>query len=435
MANRFEPAHNPTPVEIDSNLLDACTHCGFCLPACPTYQVTGSEAESPRGRIYLMRKWLEGEVQSAEAVAPHLDQCLGCLNCQTVCPSGVQYGSLLFGSRAALARQRRSNGWARAFKRFAFQALLPSPKLLRLIGRCVWLYEASGLQSLVRKSRILNLLPTLKNWESLTPVMTQQRYSRPLSPGMSFGNPNNERVVLFLGCIMDVVYRDVHWATIIALVANGYYVMLPPQTCCGALAHHAGEEDIARSLAKANLDKILRTNPDWVVLNSAGCGASLKEYPHLFHGDSVYAAKAESFSSKVVDVMQLLARKPLAPMKALPERTVTYHAACHLHHAQGVQLEPFQVLQQVPNLTLIPLTDHDACCGSAGIYNLEQPELSHEILQRKMTEVAKTQAEFVVTGNPGCLLQLQSGIQQAELSMTVRHPVELLADGYAHIPL
>jgi glycolate oxidase iron-sulfur subunit len=409
--------------------LKACIHCGFCLPACPTYRETGSEAESPRGRLYLMRKLLGDAAKPAAVepvqVLPHLDQCLGCQACQTVCPSGVEYGSLLFEARQALApHQPRVK---RFLKRLAMRHILPNPAWMTLLNVGVWTYQRSGLQTLTRKFQLLNPFPALQHQESLLPRVPLRSA---LYPGMSFGNINGERVALMTGCVMDALYNPVHWATLDVLVANGYYVYIPEQTCCGALAHHAGEADIAQTLARKNIERVMRKRPDWVVLNAAGCGAALKEYPHILAEDPVYRQKAAEFSTKVVDIMELLDKKPLAPMPHRVEKTVTYHAACHLHHAQGIQTEPIALLGQVPGLKLVPLRDAESCCGSAGIYNLEQPELSEAILATKMEHLGRTEAEIVVTGNPGCMLQLDHGIRQARLSMQVQHPIEILALAY-----
>jgi glycolate oxidase iron-sulfur subunit len=412
---------NKPLLPLDPELLKACIHCGMCLPSCPTYRVTGSEAESPRGRLYLMKKFSDGELASPQQLMDHLDPCLGCLNCQTVCPSGVQYGDLLFQAREELAQERAF--LPRAFKRFIFRHVLPNHSLLNLLGGGLRLYQRNGLQPLARNS-VLKVLPALGRKEALLPSVPKRK---PLYEGMAFGNPSDERVVLFVGCVMDTFYNPVHWATIDVLIANRYFVTIAEQTCCGALAHHSGESDIARHLARENVKKIMKTDPVWIVLNSAGCGATLKEYGHLLAEDPLLGDRAQAFADRVVDIMELLAKKPLAPMPNPVPKTVTYHAACHLHHAQGVQKEPGDVLAQIPGIKLAPLRDYDACCGSAGIYNIEQPELSAE---RKTANLLETKADCVVTGNPGCMLQIESGLRQAESALRVLHPVELLAQAY-----
>ncbi len=418
-------SHSHLEGELDK--LKACIHCGMCLSACPTYRVTGSEAESPRGRLYLMKKLLEGQLDDA-AVAPHLDQCLACHGCETVCPSGVRYGQVLMATREDLATRRPA--WQRVLKRLAFRRILPNRRLLQAGGWLLRVYQSTPLQRWVRQSGLFRLFPGLGYQESLLPRLPKRRA---LHAGLSFGNPQNEHVALLLGCVMDVFYNPVHWATIEVLVANGYYVSIPRQTCCGALAHHAGETDITRHLARQNIRRILRSNPRWIVVNSAGCGSTMQEYGHLLAGDPVYGPKAAQFAAQVIDVMALLSRKPLAPLRQPVPQTLTYHAACHLYHVQKVTTEPVGLLSQIPGLTLVPLTDFEACCGSAGIYNVEHPDLSMEVLARKMTHVQAAQAQgadTLVTGNPGCLLQLEKGIRQAGLPMRVCHPVEILAEAY-----
>jgi glycolate oxidase iron-sulfur subunit len=377
----------------------------------------------------MMGQWQQGNIQGAQ-LSPHLEQCLGCQACQTACPSGVQYGELLFQSREILQNaggtprsiNRSLKQWlTRQIKRFSFQYLLPYPKRLNLLTQGLRLYQKTPLSSVVRQSGLLSLLG-LSHAEGLMPQVPET--ASPLDAGMTFGNPRHPGVALMTGCVMDALYHPVHQATIEVLVANDYFVMIPPQTCCGALAHHAGESDIARALAEKNVSQMLG-GPVWIVLNSAGCGASMKDYGHLLNTD-----EAKAFSSKVIDVMALLSKKPLKRPSQPLNLTVTYHPPCHLHHAQGVKQEPLDVLDQVPGLTRVPLPEADQCCGSAGIYNIEQPELSQEILARKLDNLEKTGAEVVVSGNPGCMLQLVSGLRQRGVEMTVMHPIELLALAY-----
>jgi glycolate oxidase iron-sulfur subunit len=416
-------------LQIELDKLKSCIHCGMCLPACPTYRATGSEAESPRGRLYLMKKLLDGEL-SADAVSPHLAQCLACHGCETVCPSGVQYGEVLISAREDLAQRNQS--LLRHFKRFIFKQVLPNHPLLVFSMYLLRFYQQSGLQKRVRQWGILKPFPKLAYQENLLPDIPRRKA---LTPGMGFGDPSGETVALLTGCVMDIFYNPIHWDTIEVLAANGYWVTIPEQHCCGALAHHAGETDITRELARLNVEDVLKVKPRWIVLNSAGCGSSLKEYGHLLAADTVYAEKARIFSEKVVDVMELLAKKPLAPFKnyAMYEK-ITYHAACHLYHVQKVKQEPIDLLSQIPGVQMIPLENAEACCGSAGIYNVEHPELSQEILETKMSHI-KTAcqtngATTLVTGNPGCLLQIEKGVQTHNLPLQVRHPISVLADAY-----
>jgi len=415
-----------TELTVALDKLKACIHCGMCLPACPTYRVTGSEAESPRGRLYLMKSLLDenlsdGEHFTPEDIAPHIDQCLGCLACQTVCPSGVQYGGLLTATRETITPQ--TTPWfVRFIKRFSFQHLLPYRQRLVALASFLGVYERSGLQILVRRSGLLGLLPLLAHQESLLPK-TVPHY-RALKPDAVFGPDNGVPVVLFVGCVMDTFYNAVHWDTIRVLAAQGYRVSIGQQTCCGALAHHAGERDIVENLAGQNVAAILASEPAYIVVNSAGCGATLQEYSHILTTD-----EANTFSSKVIDIMALLAKAPLnldAKTDTTPI-TVTYHAACHLHHAQGVHTEPMAVLDQLPNVRLVPLTEASMCCGSAGIYNLQHPTLSEPILDNKINHVLATNADVLVTGNPGCLLQIEKGLKAAGSSMRLMHPVSFIA--------
>jgi glycolate oxidase iron-sulfur subunit len=420
-------------LQVELDKLKACIHCGMCLPACPTYRVTGSEAESPRGRLYLMKKLLEEELSPA-AVSPHLEQCLACHACETVCPSGVQYGKILLGTREDLAQSNTSI--KRHIKRFLFKHVLPNHALLVIGGWLLRLYQRSGLRQLIRTLKLLKPFPQLEYQEKLLPTLPNRKS---LPTGMIFGDLNGEAVSLLTGCIMDIFYNPVHWDTLEVLVANGYRVTIPEQQCCGALAHHAGEVDITRELAQLNIDDILKTNPQWIAVNSAGCGSSLKEYGHLLAADSRYAQKAEEFSSKVVDVMELLAKKPLAPFKNYGmAKKVAYHAACHLYHVQKVKTEPVELLSQIPGIELVPLASAESCCGSAGIYNVEHRELSTEILNTKMSDIKtacqKKGATVLATGNPGCHLQLEKGISEADLPMTVQHPISILAEAY-RVPL
>jgi glycolate oxidase iron-sulfur subunit len=412
--------------------LEACIHCGMCLPVCPTYLATGSEAESPRGRLYLMKKWIDGEL-STEAVQPHLDQCLACHGCETACPSGVQYGHLLMETRAAMAPGRRT--FARILKRFVFRWILPNDFALIVGGFLLYLYQHSGLQGLLRLSGLLKIIPSLAIQEALLPEIPAHRA---LQSGDCFGELDGIPVTLLVGCVMDVFYNPIHWDTISVLVANGYRVRIPERTCCGALAHHAGEMDITERLAWQTIEALLDNQPEWIVINSAGCGSSIKDYSHFLKPETPEQAhKLRELGQKVVDISELLAKKPLAPFVREVPLKVAYHAACHLYHVQKVQSQPLALLAQVPGLQLVPLENADLCCGSAGIYNLEQPGLSEEILAAKMESVrtacAVGQADTLTTGNPGCLLQLSHGVKQAGLRLAVRHPISLLAQGYSTI--
>ncbi|MEB3286510.1 MAG: (Fe-S)-binding protein [Vampirovibrionales bacterium] len=418
---------------LDIDKLNACVHCGLCLPTCATYRATGSEVESPRGRLYLMRKWLEGSLEKTEQIKPHLDQCLACHACETVCPSGVQYGDLLFQSRAHLAKSDKS--LKRWFKRFIFKSVLPNSKRLNLLRKSLRLYQQSGLQSLLRKTGVLNLIPGLAYQEKLLPEVPVHYQ---LKPGMRFGDSAHPLVALMTGCVMDAFFNPIHWQTIFVLVKNGYQVLIPEQTCCGALAHHAGETDIASTLAEKNVIPVMKDNPVWIVLNSAGCGSSMQHYEKLLPAHPM----AQGFSAKVIDIMALLEKQPLLsfPEQSL-KRRLLYQAACHLYHVQKIQAAPQAVLSQIPNTEVLPLEDLELCCGSAGIYNLEYPELADEMLALKIQAIKKTlekasregfEADTLVSGNPGCLMQLQKGLRDEAIELALKHPIALLAEAYGY---
>ena len=375
---------------------------------------------------------------SDQQIKPHLDACLGCVACQTACPSGVQYGQLLTAHREHLAPL--APWWQRAVKRLAFRWVLPNQAFLRRLTPLLrW-----GQQTVMDADTQQPVYKAIQQWVLNSPAMTWRwrllpgvpEQSSPFEAGQTFGQTGNPTVALMTGCIMDALYHRTHQATIDVLVANGYRVVIPPQTCCGALALHAGEKDIALKLAKENLGSSL-IEADYIVLNSAGCGAAMKEYSHLLADDPQWAEKADQFSQKVVDVMVLLAQKPLSTppqpeADKLPLR-VTYHGACHLHHAQNIKTEPVEVLSQLPGINLVPLPGFDRCCGSAGIYNLEQPELSQQLLAEKMETVTLTEASVVLAGNPGCLVQMQAGLQGKPVVLL--HPTELIAYVYGKLPL
>jgi glycolate oxidase iron-sulfur subunit len=439
MADAAPPCQTPHDAPLDADkLLQACIHCGMCLSSCPTYGVTGNEAESPRGRLYLMQQWRQGHIDTADDLAPYLDHCLGCLNCESACPSGVRYGSLLTLHRAELLPLRRPSPW-RWLRRLAFTALLPSPWLLEAMAWSLRLYHGR-LRRVVERVGLLAVLarlaPGLAHAERLSPVPGVE--SPPLTPGLCFGNPQHPTVALHVGCLMNAVFRPVHWATIKVLVANQYHVVVAEQTCCGALAHHAGELDVAKGLAQQNLNQWQghAHQPQALLFNSAGCGAELHDYPHLFDHGSPEHEQARTLALASTDVAAWLLKDgslPVAPSRPVP-LSVTYHAACHLHHAQRIQQQPVALLHAIEGLTLHPLTDAERCCGSAGIYNLQHPTFSEPILAEKMEHILATQADVVVTGNPGCQLQLQHGLRSVNSSQRVCHPMEVLAQAYPPQP-
>ncbi len=398
--------------------LDTCVHCGFCLQACPTFLATGDEADSPRGRIDLMRALEAGDLASDDpALRLHLDRCLGCRGCEPVCPSGVGYGRGIEAARAVLATRRRPPALARA----ALWALT-TPGTSRIVYALARLLRASGIPGrLAGWGRIrfaMGMLAATKPSDRRTVGRSDGK--RPQPPSVS---PTvRQSVALFRGCVMDGLFAHVHDATVRTLGVNGWAVReVPGQVCCGALHAHAGLRDEARLLARANV-AAFGPGDEPIVVNSAGCGAMLKEYGHL--------VDATSFAARVRDVTELLARgggpRPGAPVDV----QVAYDPPCHLLHAQRIADEPLRVLAAIPVLRIVPLSDAAQCCGSAGLYTLLEPAMSRAVLAPKLASLRAAAPHVVATGNPGCLMQLGAGLAASGLSAGVRHPVELLDESY-----
>ena len=404
-----------------------CVHCGLCLPSCPTYLTTGLEMASPRGRIHLMRAVDEGQAGISADFVKHLDQCLGCLACQTACPSGVPYGYLLEAARTQIERRYERPAGDRRLRRVIL-SLFPHPERLAwLLGALSW-YQRLGLSGVVRNTGLLALLsPRLARMEALLPEVPSAAARRPLPEVTPAVGQRLGRAGFLTGCVQRFVLPDLNRATARVLAAAGYEVVTPQgQGCCGALHLHSGDLETGRALARRTIQAFERAQVDLVAVNAAGCGAAMKEYGHLLRDDAEWRSRAEAFSARVRDVSQILAgvswRQELKPVPV----TVTYHEACHLAHAQRVRKEPRLILQRIPNLRLVELPESDLCCGSAGVYNLLQTEMAGRLLQRKIDRIRETGASVVAIGNVGCLLQIGLGLRQAKLPVRTVHPVELV---------
>ena len=399
--------------------INACVHCGFCLQACPTYLNLEDENDSPRGRIFLMRSLLEGTVKPDDpSVQQHIDQCLGCRACEPVCPSGVPYGQLLEATRATLRESK------------------PTPFIARLIlfvfAREWLLRPAMFFSRFLAATPIPTLLSGIKGRLGFAMAMLA-------STGRSIERSRYEPVTrgergtaaMLRGCVMDGLFHETNRATRRVLTVNGYAMVdAPGQNCCGALHAHAGDLETARSLARRNIAAFDRSGAAFIAVNAAGCGAIMKEYAHLLKDDAAWHERAATFSSRVRDVSELLAAAGPREGGVLPIK-VTYDAPCHLQHAQRVTQAPLSVLAAIPGLELVPLHDSDQCCGSAGIYNLIEPDTSDAVLAPKLHNIAATGASWVTTGNPGCLMQIGAGLIRAEISARTIHPVDLLDASYA----
>ncbi|HEY8477111.1 MAG TPA: (Fe-S)-binding protein [Chloroflexota bacterium] len=413
------------------NLL-ACIRCGLCLSVCPTYATDGLEVQSPRGRVGLIRGVMEGRLELTESFKEHMYHCLDCRACQTVCPSGVKIGEQVLKARAEIAKHGPEPFVERAIKAVVLRWLLARPERVELAAVPLRLYQRLGIQRLVRSLGLLRLLPQrLRLMEELLRPLPAQPLRQVLAEVTPAKGERRYRVGFFLGCVMNVVFADTSSATVRVLTENGCEVVTPKaQRCCGAPHAGEGDTDTLRDLARHNVDLFLQWDLDYIVADCAACSAQTKEYAHVLAHDPAYAEKARQFSAKVRDITELLAEIPLKQPLAEVRSTVTYHEACHLCHAQGVRKEPRQVLQRVPGVRLVEMKEADWCCGSAGPYNITHPERAERILQRKLENIQATGAEVVVTGNPGCLLQLEAGVRRYGLKADVKHVVEVLDEAY-----
>ncbi len=437
-------SHHPPAME----LIDQCVHCGFCLPACPTYQLWNQEMDSPRGRIYLMKMAAESGAQPMDrSLVSHFDRCLGCMACMPACPSGVQYGKLIEATRAQIERNYRRPLLDRLFRKLIF-ALFPHPRRLRWLMLPLWLYQRSGLRWLLRKSGLLRMLGArLQALESLLPELRARELFAPLHPnkpnagllgtplprGASPAGQPRLRVGVLLGCVQRVFFGGVNAATVRVLAALGCEVIVPAQQgCCGALMAHTGGEAAAEEAARRLIDIFESAEVDAIAINAAGCGSHMKEYAHLLRDDPKYAERARLFAAKCRDISELVSVLGWTELgwTAPPPRTiplkVAYQDACHLQHAQGVRLQPRKLLNAIAGLDVIELPESATCCGSAGVYNLIEPETARQLADRKAQQVIRSGAQAVVSANPGCLLQIASALRRAGHPLPVLHIVEVL---------
>jgi glycolate oxidase iron-sulfur subunit len=418
VAPAFDLHHPP-----EQALVDDCVHCGFCLPTCPTYVLWGEEMDSPRGRIYLMEIGLQGEAMNDQMVR-HFDQCLGCMACVTACPSGVQYDKLIEATRQQVERRYPRSRRDRAFRALIFR-LFPYPRRLRLLRGPLRLYQRSRLGTLLRRAGLLDRLP--RRFGAMERLLPDIGPAAPLPEVTPAVGERRRRVGMLSGCVQRVFFPEVNAATARVLAADGCEVVAPKaQGCCGALSMHAGREAEAQAFARDAIATFEAAGVDQVVVNAAGCGSTMKEYGHLLRDDPAWAERAAAFSARVRDLSELLAELgPAAERRPLPLK-VAWHDACHLAHAQGVRTQPRQALAAVPELEVREIAEGELCCGSAGIYNLTEPEPASELGDRKAANVLATGADLLVTSNPGCLMQIRSAIQRRGQRLPVAHVAEVL---------
>src|SRR6202049_3024805 len=414
--------------------LDRCVHCGLCLNACPTYRELRVEMDSPRGRIYQMAQVSSGAAVISPSYIEHIELCLACRGCETACPSGVKYGRLVEAARAEIEANICRPWPARWLRSVVFRNLLPSRLNLGIVGAALYLYQASGMQWLVR---MLGFLPSrIREMESLAPEIETPfffgYYGKILSPE----GERRYRIAFLAGCIANISFARLNEATVRVLQKNGCEVSIPEmQTCCGALHVHAGLRADARKLARRNIDALIDGHYDAIITNAGGCGSTLKEYGELLEHDPAYAEKALHFSAQVKDVSEFLASIELNPeMQALPI-TVTYQDSCHLAHGQKIRSAPRKLLNSVPGLQLKEMALSDLCCGSAGIYNVVHTNMALALLRKKMDSINATGAPVIVTANPGCMLQLRAGVRKFGRGQRVAHVVEILDEAYRKVTI
>jgi glycolate oxidase iron-sulfur subunit len=422
----FDDVDRPSP-----DIIEDCVHCGFCLTACPTYLETGNELDSPRGRIYLMKSASEGKIPIQGSLVNHLDKCLGCLACEPACPSGVRYGRLIEAGRSQIERRYERPFFDRLYRSAIF-SLFPRPERLKFMLPLFYLYQKLGVRALLRSTGILNSISdSMARMEEMLPDVKSPASPDPLPEVIPAAGKKRHRVALLTGCVQSVFFSETNAATARVLAQNGCEVVVPrDQSCCGALSVHSGRLSEGRDFARRTIESFEALELDAIIVNSAGCGSTIKEYGEIMKEDSGFAERAAAISVRTKDVMEFLADIGITgDLKPLNLR-VTYQDACHLGNAQRIKEQPRNVIKQIPGVEFVEFPEADICCGSAGIYNLVEPEMSGRLLNRKIGNLKSVDADILVAGNPGCLLQIRKGIQQHGLQIRTAHPVELLDWSY-----
>jgi len=417
----WDREHRPPAPE----LIEDCVHCGFCLPTCPTYTLWGEEMDSPRGRIALMKLGHEEGTELSDAMVNHFDNCLGCMACVTACPSGVQYDLLIQETRAQVERAHERTAADRAFRRLIFETF-PHPARLRALAPLLALQRRLGVDELLRRRRggLLGRTPRLRSMASLAPPVPVRRALARVPEATPAVGERRARVGLLQGCVQRVFFGDVNAATVRVLAAEGYEVHAPrTPRCCGSLQLHTGYEEAAQGLARENVERFEEF--DHVVVNAAGCGSGMKDYAHLLAEDPKWSERAERFAAKVRDVSELLVVEPRAERHPMPMK-LAYHDACHLAHAQGIRTQPRDLLRAIPGVELVEPDEWELCCGSAGVYNLLEPEPAQQLGERKARNLLATGAEAIASANPGCALQIGAQLARMGAPRPILHPIELL---------
>lgn len=412
----------------NDDILSQCIHCGMCLSTCPTYDLTKYELSSPRGRIKLVKSFAKGEIELTNTFIEEMNFCLDCQACETACPAGVKYGSIVESARSIISKSNKEKFFYHLIKKFSLNQILTRKWLLKLVARILYVYQKSGLRTFISKIKLLKIIsPKLYEIEKLAPQISDFFSDEVIKEINIPQNEIKKNTAIHLGCIMDVAFTDINIDTVEVLLKNNCKVISPKnQICCGSLHAHYGEMDKAIELAKRNIDIYSKYEYDYLVSNSAGCGAFMKEYEHLLSEDEKYKEKAKIFSSKVKDISEFLSIINLNFNSKQINKTITYDDACHLCHTQKITKEPRDVIKSIPGIKYVELKEASWCCGSAGIYNVVNYDSSMNFLTRKIKYIKDSKADIVLTANPGCLIQIKYGIEKNHLDTEVMHPISLI---------
>lgn len=424
--------------KMDYDELMNCTRCGFCLPSCPTYIETGDEVHSPRGRIAIMKGLVDGKIEPSEEVKRSIDMCLGCRACEPVCPSGVQFGHLLEQARDAIYQTNEQSFPEKVARKTAFSGLFPHHNRMIGVVGLLGFYQRSGLQKITHATGIMNLFPdNLRTMERVLPKVPKRKAMKNRPTHIKSLTPQKKKVAFFSGCLMDTMFLSTNDATTKLLQYAGCEIVIPEtQGCCGALHGHSGELDRAKEMAKKNIAAFEEAAIDYIITNAGGCGAFLVDYGHLLKDEPEWSERAVAFGDKIKDITSILVELEFHKLPLqLDERIITYQDSCHLKNGQKTFMEPRQLLESIDGIDYVEMKDASRCCGSAGIYNIVESEMSMQILDYKMEQVEKTRAKTIVTSNPGCLLQMKLGIEREGLSETMNavHIVDLLLEAYERV--
>ncbi|CAH0344340.1 (Fe-S)-binding protein [Bacillus sp. CECT 9360] len=414
----------------DENKWADCVHCGMCLESCPTYELTGQEQHSPRGRVHLIKSVAEGKLEVNEQFMDPVFTCLDCRACTTACPADVDVGGLIEEARGQIRQAMPLTGWKGSVSKLFLQGIFPHQNRLNSMGNLLKFYQKSGMQKVVRKTKLINVMPRhLVEMEAIMPEVKEPVRKKYKNEKVIKAKGETRHEVSFLtGCVMDVMFSDINESTINVLTRNGNDVNIPQnQTCCGALHVHAGDRETGRKLAKQNIEAF--KDSEKVIVNAAGCGCAMQEYSELFRDDPQWHEKAEEFSAKVEDITKYLHDTGYEKPKAKLNNRITYHDACHLAHGQGVRQEPRDILLDIPGVEMVHMPNADRCCGSAGIYNITNPEMAGAVLESKMQNVPED-VEMISMGNPGCMLQMAIGVQKYGKNQKIVHTIQLLDWAY-----